>query len=119
MNRRPGRSWFFPAMAGVAVLAVLIGFGRTYALPMARGTFRAPWVVHLHGAFAASWVLLFAVQPLLVRWGGLRWHRRIGWIAIPVAVGVAVTMIPAGLFQRPGMRRPARGRRRSRGCWAS
>ncbi len=106
-------------MAGVAVLAVLIGFGRTYALPMARGTFRAPWVVHLHGAFAASWVLLFAVQPLLVRWGGLRWHRRIGWIAIPVAVGVAVTMIPAGLFQRPGMRRPARGRRRSRGCWVS
>lgn len=93
------RSWFFPAMAGVALLAVAVGFGRTYAAPMARGTFQAPAVVHLHGALAFAWVLLFAVQPLLVRWRQLRWHRRLGWVGPPLAIAVAVTMIPAGVFQ--------------------
>ena len=34
---------------------------------MSRGTFSALWVVHLHGAFALSWVLLFLAQPVLVR----------------------------------------------------
>lgn len=86
-------------MGGVALLAVIGGFGRTYAVPMARGTFAAPWVVHLHGALAVSWVALFVAQPLLVRWGALRVHRKIGRAGLPLALGVAVTMIPAGVFQ--------------------
>lgn len=86
-------------MSGVVLLAVAIGFGRTYAVPVARGTFAAPVWVHVHGAFAFAWVLLFAAQPLLVRLGRVRWHRRLGWLGAPIAVGVALTMIPAGLFQ--------------------
>lgn len=93
------RSWFFVSMGVLALGAVLVGFGRTYALPMSRGTFSAPWVVHLHGAFALSWVLLFLAQPMLVRYGALRLHRRIGRIGLPLAIGVAVTMLPAGVFQ--------------------
>ncbi|MBK8005733.1 MAG: hypothetical protein IPK12_17905 [Gemmatimonadetes bacterium] len=50
----------------MTLLAVAVGFGRTYAAPMAVGTFSAPIVVHVHGAFAATWILLFIVQPLLV-----------------------------------------------------
>jgi hypothetical protein len=68
-------------------------------VPIARGTFAAPAVVHVHGAFALAWVLLFIVQPLLVRWRRLRWHRRLGWVAMPLAIGVALTMIPAGFYQ--------------------
>lgn len=93
------RSWFFAAMGGVAVLAVAIGFGRTYFAPMARGTFAAPLVLHVHGAFAIAWVLLFAVQPHLVRMRQVKWHRRIGYAGLPLAIGVAATMLPAGVFQ--------------------
>jgi hypothetical protein len=86
-------------MGGVALLAVAIGFGRTYALPVARHTFSAPLVVHVHGAFALSWILLFITQPLLLRSVGVRWHRRIGCAGLPLALGVALTMIPAGVVQ--------------------
>lgn len=99
LARTRTRSWFFPAMGGVAVLAVAIGFGRTYFAPMARGTFAAPLVLHIHGAFAIAWVLLFAVQPMLVRMRQVKWHRRIGLAGLPLAIGVATTMLPAGVFQ--------------------
>jgi hypothetical protein len=86
-------------MSGVALLAVAIGFGRTYAVPMTRGTFAAPRWVHVHGALAFAWVLLFALQPVLVRLRLLRWHRRVGYLGLPLAVGIALTMVPAGVFQ--------------------
>lgn len=84
-------------MGAVTLLAVAVGFGRTYAAPMVLGTFRAPAVVHVHGVFAAAWILLFLVQPLLVRHGRIRTHRSLGRVGLPVAVGVGVTMVPAGM----------------------
>lgn len=96
---RPARPWVFTALGAVTLLAVLIGFGRTYAVPMAAGSFTAPFVVHLHGALALAWILLFLAQPLLVRAGRVRWHRTVGQVGLPVAVGVAVTMVPAGMAQ--------------------
>jgi hypothetical protein len=93
------RSWYYTVMGCVALLAVCVGFGRTYAIPLARRTFDAPAVVHVHGAFAMAWVLLFIIQPLLLRWRRLRWHRQIGMLGLPLAIGVMVTMIPAGFFQ--------------------
>jgi len=99
VRARPSRSWFFSIVGGIGLFAVAIGFGRTYAVPMARGTFVASAAVHVHGALAFAWVLLFVAQPLLVRWGRLGWHRRVGRAGLPLAVGVAVTMVPAGVFQ--------------------
>jgi hypothetical protein len=96
VGRRP---WFYSVMGGVALVAVIVGFGRTYAVPLASGTFDAPAVVHVHGAFAMAWVLLFVTQPLLLRWRRVRWHRRIGVIGLPLAVGVLITMIPTGFYQ--------------------
>lgn len=96
LGRRP---WFFSIMGGVALLAVAIGFGRTYAVPMSRGTFSAPVWVHLHGALALAWVLLFVAQPLLVRFQQIALHRRLGYLGLPLAVGIALTMVPAGVFQ--------------------
>jgi hypothetical protein len=86
-------------MGAVALLAVGVGFGRTYALPVVRHLFSAPLVVHVHGAFALGWVLLFVIQPLVLRYVGVRWHRRLGYAGLPLALVVAATMLPAGLVQ--------------------
>ncbi len=86
-------------MGTVALFAVVVGFGRTYAAPMVRGTFTGPRILHVHGALAFSWVVLFCIQPLLVRWRKTRLHRRLGLIGLPLALGVAITMVPAGVFQ--------------------
>lgn len=93
------RPWFFTAMGAVALFAVCVGFGRTYAAPMLLGTFTGPNVLHIHGAFALAWVLLFLLQPLLIRWRSVALHRTLGLLGLPLALGVAVTMVPAGLFQ--------------------
>ena len=73
---------FYPAFGLLGLLVVAIGFGWTYAVPMVRQTFEAPWYVHLHGASALAWVLLFIAQPFLVRARRTplhrrRWHSRI------------------------------------------
>jgi hypothetical protein len=86
-------------MGMVALLAICVGFGRTYAAPMMRGTFAGPRILHVHGAFALGWVLLFVTQPLLIRWRAVRVHRELGLLGVPLALGVAVTMVPAGLHQ--------------------
>lgn len=95
---RIGR-WFYVAMGGVTLLAVAVGFGRTYAAPLARGTFHGPAILHVHGALALSWVLLFLTQPLLIRLRRHALHRRLGRLGLPLAIGVATTMVPAGVFQ--------------------
>ena len=53
---------FFSGMAGVALIATLVGFARTYFLA---GLFRAPLpnlLVHIHGAALTLWTILFITQ---------------------------------------------------------
>lgn len=76
--------YFGIGIAGLVV--VVVGFGWTYAVPMLRQTFTAPWYVHLHGASALAWVLLFIGQPLLVRRRRTGLHRKLGHVGLPVAV---------------------------------
>ena len=71
-------------LAGLTVAA--IGFSTTYTLPMARGSFHAPWFVHLHGAACLSWLLLIITQSQLVRLHHTPLHRRLGLIALPLAL---------------------------------
>lgn len=76
--------YFGFGLIGLAVVA--LGFGVTYALPMARRTFSAPWFVHLHGAAALTWVLMFIAQARLVRTRRTPLHRRLGQVALPLAL---------------------------------
>ena len=43
---------FYLGFGLVGLLVVALGFGVTYAVPMVRRSFSAPWFVHLHGASA-------------------------------------------------------------------
>ena len=85
------RSSYFLIMAWIAVFAAVAGFATTFILPMARGSFKAPFVVHLHGMFAFGWIGFFLLQTILVRKKNLRLHRKLGWAGLALALGAAIT----------------------------
>lgn len=94
---RPRRSvrsddLFFLGMAVVAIIAVFVGFARTYFLA---GLFRAPLpnlLIHIHGAVFTLWIILFISQIGLVTAGRLPLHRRLGRLGF----GLAVVMVFLG-----------------------
>lgn len=90
---------FFVGMALVGLAVALAGFSTTFFLPIAAGTFERPLGVWLHGAAAFGWVLLFVLQPALIRAGRYDVHARTGALGALLAVLVAVSAVPAGLYQ--------------------
>jgi hypothetical protein len=95
---KKSRSSFFFVMSLVGLLAVFVGFAKTFIIPVAAGRFKAPFSVHLHGAFAFGWVILFVIQASLIRFKNYRMHMRLGILGVFMALGTAVTMLPAGVF---------------------
>lgn len=83
-------------MAGVGVAVALLGFAKTFFLPLFAGTFSAPWTIHVHGAFLFGWAFFFAAQASLIDRRQVRVHRSIGWIGAGLAVGVVATTLAAG-----------------------
>jgi len=89
---------FYLAMAMVAIAAVAIGFSTTYFIPIAVGTFAGPPVAHVHGLLFMAWIGLLLLQPMLVRHGRSGLHRKLGWIAVPLAVAMAVSGLGVGTY---------------------
>ncbi|WP_395612255.1 hypothetical protein [Allosphingosinicella sp.] len=92
---RAGR--FYVAMAFTACAAVAIGFSTTYFLPLARGGFAGPTVAHVHGLLFMTWVALLLVQGLLVRRRNTRLHRKLGLVALPLALAMAASGLGIGV----------------------
>jgi len=89
---------FFIFIAITGFLAVLIGFGKTFIVPSAKGTFAAPYIIYIHGAFAFSWIVLFLIQTLLIHYYKYSLHQTLGVLGIFIATGVMVTMILVGKY---------------------
>lgn len=83
-------------MAIVGLLAVLIGFAKTFIIPVANNEFKAPLIIHIHGAFAFAWIMLFLVQTSLIHFHKYHIHLVLGFTGLFIAAGVLITMIPAG-----------------------
>src|SRR3569832_816424 len=94
--RKDRAARFYVAIACTAVAAVAIGFSTTYFLPLAGGTFAGPPVAHVHGLLFMAWITLMLLQPLLVRAGRSRLHRKLGWIAPPLALAMATSGLGIG-----------------------
>ncbi|HEY7334102.1 MAG TPA: hypothetical protein VH639_04400 [Bryobacteraceae bacterium] len=78
----------------MALIAVWVGFSRTYYLA---GLFRAPLpnlLIHVHGAVFTLWIVLFASQIGLVTVRRLVLHRRFGLLGF----GVAALMVILGVL---------------------
>ena len=89
----------YTAIGAIGLFAALVGFSKTFFFPLASGMFQAPWVIYIHGAFAFTWVVLFLVQGLLIKAENWRLHITLGTLAVPVAVGLAVTLPIVGKYQ--------------------
>jgi hypothetical protein len=89
---------FFLFIAIIGLLAVLIGFGKTFIVPTVKGTFSAPLIIHIHGAFAFSWIVLFLIQTSLIHYRKYSLHQTLGILGVIIAAGVMVTMILVGKY---------------------
>ena len=82
--------FYFVAFAAIFALLVIAGFTRTFFIPVARGAFSRPLIVHVHGALFFGWTTLLIVQAVLAATKRLHLHRRIGsfagWLIIPMLV---------------------------------
>jgi hypothetical protein len=92
------RSKFFLAIGFIALFAVLVGFAKTFIVPMSAGSFKAPLSIHIHGTFAFSWVILFLIQSLLVHSKKVRIHMRLGLLGVFIVAVTVITMFPVGIF---------------------
>ncbi len=85
-------------MAFVGLFAVLVGFAKTFILPISNGTFKAPPIVHVHGAFSFGWIFLFLIQALLIHFRKYHIHQTLGISGVVIAAGVLITMIPTAIY---------------------
>lgn len=89
-NHRRSENRFFSAMAVSIVLAIVVGFARTYFLRgLVPASTPAPLgltpPIHLHGLLFTGWVLLLLVQARLVAAKRFDVHRRLGMAAAVLA----------------------------------
>ncbi|MEO7306437.1 MAG: hypothetical protein ABIR78_05465 [Ferruginibacter sp.] len=94
-KRKPS---FFLIIAIVALVVVLIGFAKTFIIPVATNSFSAPILIHIHGAFAFAWILLFLLQTSLIHFNKYKIHQTLGFLGLFISAGVMITMIPAGMY---------------------
>lgn len=102
---RPARAGSRPSFHLWMVLLMMFfifgGFGMTYLQPMAAGALPpTPPIVHLHGVFFFSWMLLLLTQSVLVNARNVRLHRSLGNLGIAlggtlVLLGALITIISA------------------------
>ncbi|MBA2590405.1 MAG: hypothetical protein H0U98_17465 [Alphaproteobacteria bacterium] len=85
---RADSRYFYFRMALACMAVAFIGFAPTYWAPMAKGTFRAAPVYHLHGLVFFSWTLYFVFQTWLVASGQTIRHRSVGLIGISLATAM-------------------------------
>lgn len=97
-TRMATRSRFYLYMAIGFLAIALIGFSTTFFLPLARGQFSAPPVIHLHGALLFGWLILFIVQSALIQGRSVATHRRLGWVGAALCAGIVVSGVLVGLF---------------------
>jgi len=90
---------FFLVIGAIGLFAVLTGFSTTFIIPLGKGTFYAPAIIYIHGAFAFSWICLFITQSYLIQNNNFRQHRLLGFLGIVIATAITITLIPVGLYQ--------------------
>lgn len=90
---------FFTAIAIIGIIAILVGFLKTFIIPIISGTKTWPLSIYAHVGFVFGWVLTFLTQSLLIQNKKYNTHITIGRWAAFMAAGAAISIIPAALYQ--------------------
>ena len=99
MQSTNSKPTFFTAIAFVGIAAVLIGFLKTFIVPILSGTKTWPFSIYLHASFVFGWLLIFLSQSILIQNRKYKIHIAIGRWATIVAIGASISIIPAALYQ--------------------
>lgn len=100
-------------MAAAFVITAVIGFLRTYWIPLAQGTFDRHPIVHVHALLFHGWTLWFLLQTSLAAKGRLDLHRATGVAGVALAtamclVGLAVAVNSLRVASAAGFEEAAR-----------
>ena len=85
--------YFYFAMSLLVAAIVADGFKRTVDANLFHPTVPRPFILWIHGAAFAGWVVFFIAQSTLVRVRKVSWHRFLGWFG----AGLATVMVPLGV----------------------
>lgn len=91
------KSGFYLYMACLFLVIALVGFSTTFFIPLARGTFQAPAVIHVHGALLFGWLLFLILQASLVQTRNVRLHRQLGQVGVALCIAIVVSGVLVGL----------------------
>ena len=80
-------------MSLLVAAIVVAGFKRTVNDNLFHPAVPRPFILWIHGAAFAGWVVFFIFQSTLVRIHKVSWHRSIGWFG----AGLATVMVPLGV----------------------
>jgi hypothetical protein len=97
---------FYVGMALAMLLAVLVGFSRSFFLRPLFPEWHSPHeaIFYVHGAAFTAWIVLLVAQTSMVAGGRTDWHRRIG----PFGIVLAAIMVLLGTWGAlVAARRPA------------
>lgn len=90
---------FFTAIAWLGIIAILVGFLKTFIIPIISGTKTWPMAIYAHAFFVFGWVVIFLTQSLLIQNRKYNTHIFIGKWGAFIALGAAISIIPAALYQ--------------------
>jgi hypothetical protein len=96
--RTAGRNPFFLYLTMVFLPIAIAGFSTTFFLPLARGTFSAPPIIHVHGALLFGWLIFLIAQASLIQTRNALIHRRVGWAGAALCAAIVVSGILVGAF---------------------
>jgi hypothetical protein len=97
MQRAAARSRFFLYLSCAFLGIAVAGFSTTFFLPLARGTFSAPPIIHIHGALLFGWLILLILQSSLINHRRFVTHRQLGWLGAVLCLSIVISGVLVGL----------------------
>src|SRR5689334_21611950 len=76
---------FFVVYGLLFPVIAFIGFFPSYTA-MNAGQFEIHWLAHVHGAMMSAWLLVYLTQAVLAAVGNLRYHKKLGLLAVGLGV---------------------------------
>jgi len=83
--------FFFSGMAFLLLLAVVVGFARSYFLACVFRAKLPSTIVQVHGALFTLWIAVLMAQVALISSRRERWHMRLGIVGMFVAPLMVIT----------------------------